>query len=212
MTQDVPLVLWNQGFDTKDSRGTTSTLSMVMNVALADDEVRFTPYLNMRVDEDVSRRSWQRLKEHMLRYGEVAVVRGRRSMRVIITDDPWSDRYKVILQDPPMTATVFKMHEYNVRTLDWMLRRVGALTSSAPHLMMLARTIGDAPAPDGLVMEDLSLLGTLWTMCDMCDATMSVRNMVSELQYEMESDPEGFDAVLTMLARVKHVRCSWEVR
>jgi hypothetical protein len=108
-----------------------------------------------------------------------------------------------------MTAAVFKMHEYNVRTLDWMCRRVKVLTSSAPHLMMLARTIGDAPAPDGLVMEDLSLLRTLWAMCD---TTMSVRNMVSELQYEMVSDPDGFDAVLTMLARVKHVRCSWKVR
>lgn len=208
MTQDVRVVLWDQGFDTKDSRGTTSVLSMVVDVTMADDDVMLTPYLTMRVDEDVSRKSWLRLKEHMLRYGR-SEVRGRRTLRIHVSDDPWSDRYKVILQDPSMTTFVFKMHEYDIRTPDWMLRQVQILTSSMPHLMMLVRTLGDAPAPDGMVTEDLSLLGTLWAMCY---TPMSVRNMVSELQREMVSNPDTFDAVLTTLAGVKRIRCSWEDR
>lgn len=205
VTQSICAILWEQRFDTRDSRNTTSTLRMAVDITMVDDEIRLTPYLIMRVDENVSDKSWQRLKEKMLRCGGVAAPRGRRAVRILVSDDPWSAKHRTILRDPFLAAFIFERREYFIAYED-MIQRSRVLASSTPHLMMLVRTIGGVGAPDGGVVEDVSLLRTLWAGCY---TTTPTRDMVSNLRGEMSRDPDHFDEVLTTLTRVRCIRCSW---
>lgn len=214
--------LWELDFNTRDTSGMVSTLSMVMEITLDEDALWITPHLVLSGSQRINDKVWKHLAEKMLQYGVEKQPSGHRTMRVRVSDDPRSHQHEKTLRSTLLEEDIFQWYAHDFRTLDmvipdtvsWILhnildvvvKRSRMFVNMSASLMMLARTFRGHVRP---ASEDAmgSLPGLLW---DICCVNWWSRVDVLDLVTARVRDPNQYEALVRALVKVKHVRCSWE--
>lgn len=215
--------LWVLDFNTRDTSGEVSTLSMVMEITLDGDTLWITPHLVLSVSQRVQDKVWKHLTGKMLQYGVEKQPSGYRTMRVHVLDDPRSHRHEKTLRSTSSKEDIFQWYANDFMTLDWVIpdtvfwilhnildvvvKRSRMFVEVSTHLMMLARTSMDHGRHASAGVVGL-LPGLLW---DICCVNWWSRMDVLDLMTARAHDPDQYEALLTALTKVKHVRCSWEL-
>ncbi len=221
-THIVDMNLWVLEFRLRDTSGEVSTLSMIMEITLDGDTLWMTPHLVLSVSPRVKDEVWKPLTEKMLQYGVEKQSSGHRTMKIHVSDDPRSHRHEKIPYSASSEAGVFQWYALDFRALDWvipdtvywiihntldmMVSKSRMFVKVSTPLMMLARTSHGRPACD--LQPASPLPNLLWDIC--CTSGWSKVDVLY-LVAARAHDPDQYEVLLTALAEVKHVRCSWEL-